>query len=717
MTERTPHRLDPLLRPRSIAVIGASERPGSVGRQTVQNLLTGRFPGKLYAVNPGYDSVLGVPCFPDLASLPETIEHVILTVGDARIEAVLDDTIAHGARAATLMSSLVLENDRAPLLRDRISAKIKSSGLIVCGANGMGFYNFADGVWVCGFDTRENHLRGGNVTLISHSGSGMSGIIDCEERIDFNLAVSTGQELSVSMDQYMDYALDQPETRVIGLFMETARNPEGLIRAFRKANEKSIPVVVLKVGRTELSARLAVSHSGAIAGRDDAYQALFDRYGVQRVHDMDELATSLIMFAQPHPVANGGLVSIHDSGGERQLLIDLADDMAIPLAKMEPQSESRLESLLDPGLPPVNPLDAWGAGGPGANDIMRECLATLMSDPNAAMGAVVHDRAPLGALYEEYFDYMRAGHSASGKPVFLVSNRQGSGTDPAAIRVTREGFPVLDGLRPFLAGVRCLTAWRDFKARGSEHQEPAIREPGLCAGRSNGPAAEVEKQWRARLASGQTLEEIEAGQLLRDFEFPINPARLANTETEACSAGTVLGYPVVLKTSEAGVLHKTDCDGVKLGIENEEQLQAAYKDLSSRIGPRVMISPMLNVTGVEMVLGLVRGDPFGPLVMLGFGGINVETIRDVACALPPFSRETALRLVNSLKLRPLLDGLRNRPAVDIEAFCIAAERFSVMASTLGDVLGEVDVNPVIVHPGGCIAVDALVVGHTAETST
>ncbi len=264
-----------------------------------------------------------------------------------------------------------MENDHPPLLRDRITAKIKASGLIVCGANGMGFYNFADGVWVCGFDTRENHLRGGNVTLISHSGSGMSGIIDCEERIDFNLAVSPGQELCVSMDQYMDFALEQPETRVIGLFMETARNPAGMIRAFRKANDKGIPVVVLKVGRTEFSARLAVSHSGAITGRDDAYQALFDRYGVQRVKDMDELATTLIMFAQPHPVAAGGLVSIHDSGGERQLLIDLAEDMGIPLARIEPSTESRLKSLLDPGLPPVNPLDAWGAGGPGANKIMR----------------------------------------------------------------------------------------------------------------------------------------------------------------------------------------------------------------------------------------------------------------------------------------------------------------------------------------------------------
>ena len=696
MNERA-HTLDPLLRPASIAVVGASERPHSVGRRTIENLQTGRFPGRLYAVNPGYESVLGVPCYPDLESLPETVEHVVLTLGDARIEGALDAVIAHGAKAATMMSTLVLAEDSEPLLRDRVEAKIKASGLLVCGANGMGFYNCQDGVWVCGFDTRDNHVRGGNVTLISHSGSGMAGIMDCEERIDFNLAVSTGQELSVRMDQYMDWALEQEGTRAIGLFMETARSPEGMIAAFEKANDKDIPIVVLKVGRTELAARLAVSHSGAIAGRDDTYQALFDRYGVQRVNDMDELATALIMFAQPHPVADGSLVSIHDSGGERQLMIDLADEMGVPLARIEPRTEAKLADLLDPGLPPVNPLDAWGAGGPGADKIMEDCLAAMMSDDNAAIGAVIHDRGPLSSLYDEYFDYMRIGHGVSGKPVFLVSNRQGTGTDARAVAITREGFPVLDGLRPFLAGARCLFDYRDFRSRHITAR-PA-------------PDADVASRWRSRLATGDTLEEYESTRLLNDFGFPVNPAELVDSEEALLDAAERFGYPLVLKTAEPGILHKTDCGGVVLNIETGEQLLNAYDDLTVRLGPQVMLCPMLQVSGVEMVLGLVRDEQFGPLVMLGFGGVNVETIRDVAYALPPFDRSEAMRLLDGLQLRSLLDGLRDRPAVDISAFCAAAERFSMMAAVLGNTVNEIDVNPVIVHPDGCIAVDALVIGH------
>ena len=239
------------------------------------------------------------PAIPSLATLPEPVEHVIFAVADTRMDAALDDVIAHGARAATMMSSLVIEGDTDPPLRDRLLAKIRKAGLVVCGANGMGFYNFADGIWGCGFKTRM-HRRGGNVAYISHSGSGMCGIVDSEERIDFNLVVSTGQELAVSMDEYLDYALEMPGTRAVGLFMETARNPAGLVRAFERARERGIPVVALKVGRTELSAKLTVSHSGAIAGEDAVYDAIFDRYGVHRARDMDELATSLILFAQPH---------------------------------------------------------------------------------------------------------------------------------------------------------------------------------------------------------------------------------------------------------------------------------------------------------------------------------------------------------------------------------------------------------------------------------
>jgi len=627
---------------------------------------------------------------------------VIFAVADTRVEAALDDTIEHGARAATIYSTLVLEDEGSPGLRTRVARRIRESGLLLCGANSMGYYNFQDGIWACGFDTRADHMRGGNVTLISHSGSGMSGILDCEDRIDFNLAVSTGQELSVSMDQYMDFAIEQMDTRVIGLFIETARNPEALVAVLEKAANRNIPVVALKVGRTELAARLTVSHSGAMAGQDAAFQALFDRYGVQRVEDMDELATALIMFAQPHTVAEGGLVAIHDSGGERQLLIDLADRVGVGLAEISPETEQRLEKLLDPGLLPVNPLDAWSKGGSGYHLVMEKCFAALMTDKQAALGAVVHDRGPHGAIYQDYISYLHAGHAASGKPVFLVANRQGTGADPLVKSSTRSGFPVLDGLRSFLVGARCLLAYRDYR------QITAGRKSADCLSTQLAELEPVAARWKSRLAGTSTLDEFESTQLLADFGIPENASQRVTDPESALRAASALGFPVVLKTAQPGLLHKSDQGGVHLNICDESELLPAYDEMSARLGPRALISRMVSSPGIEMMLGVVHDPQFGPLVLVGFGGIHVEVLNDVAYALPPFDHAAARRLVGGLEHHRLLDGQRGAAAVDVEALCAAASRISLLAVMLRDTVAEIDVNPLLVHADGCIALDALV---------
>jgi acyl-CoA synthetase (NDP forming) len=688
------HRLDPLLRPQSIAVLGASEREGTVGRNTVENLLKGGYEGGLYAVNPGRKSVLGVPCYPTLAMLPEPVEHVIFAVADKRMDAALDDAIAHGARAATIMSSLVIEGDGDPPLRERLLAKIRKAGLVVCGANGMGFYNFAEGIWGCGFRTRM-HRRGGNVAFISHSGSGMCGIVDCEERLDFNLVVSTGQELAVSMDEYLDFALDMPGTRAVGLFMETARNPAGLVRALGRARERGIPVVALKVGRTELSARLTVSHSGAIAGDDAVYDAIFERHGVHRARDMDELATSLILFAQPHRVGDGGLVSIHDSGGERQLLIDLASDHGVPLAQLSPASTRQLESLLDPGLPAVNPLDAWSTGGPDFDVAMQNCLAVLMSDPNAALGAVVHDRVAGGGIHAGYLDYLRAGHRASGKPAVLVANRQGTGSDPLVVEATREGFPVVDGLESFLRGVRHLLDHRDFAARRREGA-PAIPDGALA-------------RMRARLADRRRFDENDALTLLGDAGLPANAGTVVEGETTAIAAAEAVGYPVVLKTAKRGLDHKSERQGIHLGLADKMAVSTAYRDLAKRIDTRVLVAPMIEAPGVEMLLGMVNDAQFGPVVVIGAGGVHVEALADAVYAMPPFNAAEALRLVDRLRIASVLRSPRHRRPLAVDEFCRVAARFSALVAAIGHQLAEIDLNPVIVHADGCAIVDALIV--------
>ena len=688
------HRLDPLLRPRSVAILGASSRLGSLGEWALRNLSLGGYQGNTYPVNPRHEELQGHRCFAAIADLPETPDLVVFAVGDQHLEAALDEAIAAGIPAAVIQSPLVIDNDSVPLLRDRVQGKIAKAGMLVCGANGMGYYNVRDHVWTCGFDSTA-HQAPGNVALISHSGAGMSGIIDCEQRLRINIAVSAGNELSVTMDEYLDFVLDLPETRVVGLFVETARNPDGFLAALEKAAQRRIPVVALKVGRTEESARLTVSHSGAMAGDDATYEALFDRYGVQRARDQDEFTTMLIMFAELHPVGAGGLVTLHDSGGERQLLVDLAHDADVPLTALSEKTVKALQEVLDSELPAVNPLDAWSRGGPDAGEVMTRSLSLLMQDVGAALGAVIHNRAPDGKIYPSYVNYMQRARRETGKPVALVSARQGTGYDEAVVASTHAGYPVLDGVSQFLAGVHALFGYRDFLLQQSA--EPTS------------PDVAVIEKWRGRLRSGETLAESESLAMLDDFGIEITRPVAASSEEQVLAAASQVGFPVVLKSAKAGLLHKTDQGGVILGIGGEGQLRQMYQFLNHRLGPDVVVAPMVPA-GVDMFLGLKRDPQFGPVVLLGFGGVLAETISDVQFALPPFDAAHARRCVDRMQLRPLLDGVRGNPAVAIEVFCEAASRFSMLAHALRDVLSEVDVNPVIVNEAGAIAVDGLVIG-------
>jgi acyl-CoA synthetase (NDP forming) len=669
-----------------------------MGDWSVRNLLRGGFAGNIYPVNPRYAELRGIRCYGALPELPEVPDLVIFSLTDERIEAALDQAIAVGVPAVLLMSALALDDDTTPALKARVQKKVRDAGLLACGANGMGFYNVRDRVWACGFDSRM-HEPPGTVSLISHSGSGMCGIVDCEERLRFNFAVSTGNEIGVAMDEYLDFALDLPETRVVGLFVETARNPDGFRAALEKANSKRIPVIALKVGRTEKAAQLTVSHSGAIAGADAAYDALFDRYGVQRVRDMDEFASTLILFSQLHPAGPGGLVTLHDSGGERQLMVDLAEEAGVPLTTLTPATVQALEEILDPELPAVNPLDAWSRGGEDAAAAMARSLAIMMQDPGAAIGAVVHDRAPGGVVYTSYLRYMETAREASGKPVALVAARQGSGFDPQVVEWTHSGFPVLDGVPAFLRGIRALFACRDHFAKADTPLCPA---PDKAVGR-----------WKPVLAASGALDEASSLAMLGDFGLPVTDFRLVDDFQSLDAAAAAIPFPVVLKTAAPGIFHKTEQRGVILNIGTGAELRAAYSELSGRLGPRAVVTPMIK-EGIEMILGARRDPQFGPVVLIGFGGIHAEVLKDAVFALPPFEADTARRKVDTLRMRPLLEGTRGRPPYEVAAFCEAAARFSAMVHALRDDLDEIDINPLVVTAGGCIALDALVVGRSGK---
>jgi len=690
------HRLQPLLCPRSIAVVGASPKQDTFGWRSYRGVVDCGYDGAIHLVNPGYEEIDGRPCHPNLAAIGAPVEHAMLNVANARLEAVFDDAIANGVKAVTIFASCYLEGDTDPPLLARLRRKAREAGLLVCGGNGSGYLNREEKTQVA-LGGLSGGLESGPITLISQSGSIYGGLLQNDGRLAFNLAVTAGQEIATTTADYMDYALELPSTRAIAIFMETIRDPDAFRAAAEKARERDVPVVVLKAARTEASIQMAVSHSGALAGDDDAYNALFERLGVIRVYDLPEMVATLQMAVQPRRFAPGKLVAITDSGGEREHLTDIATDAGVSFAKIAPETTAKLTQRLEYGLDPVNPLDAWGTGRDYVG-IFLDCWRALMSDPDAAAGAWIADIRD-GEFFRSAFVEGAAEIARdTGTPMAFVNCVPGGVVHETSRWLTGLGVPLIDGMRPAMTAMAAMTAWRDH--RPADQMTPP--EP---------PSSDVVSRWRELLVTGEALDEAEGLSLAGDFGLPVPAATIVGSADEATAAAEAIGGPCVLKTAMPGIQHKSDVGGVALGLADADAVRAAWFDMNGRLGPRCLIAPMAP-RGVEMVFGLVRDPQFGPMVVVGTGGIFVEVLKDAAMALPPFDNAFARSLIDRLKGRPLLDGARGRPAVDVDALSEALARFSVLAAELGDSIQELDLNPVIAGPDGVTAVDALVVPNT-----
>lgn len=673
----------------SVAVVGASEREGSPGREMVRQLRVGRFGGPIYPVNPKYDQVQGLPCFDRVTEVPSPPDLVLLGVPNASLEEELTLAAEAGARSAVIFASAHEEASEGPSLTERLAGIARRAGMPVCGANCMGFVNVERGLRALAFVERDD-LEPGPITWLSHSGSAFSALLHNDRGIRFNLAVSAGQELTTTMADYLRYALDQPSTGVVALFLETVRDPGGFRAALELAASRDVPVVALKVGRARATRDLVAAHSGALAGEDGAYEALFEAHGVLRVSTLEEMADTLELLATGRRAGRGGLSSVHDSGGERAHLVDVAESVGVPFARISAETRARLAARLDPGLPAINPLDAWGTGR-DYEGIFADCMRALVEDTDTAALAFAVDLAGED-LEEGYVDVARKVFAEADAPMAVLCNL-GSAVSPGAARELRSsGLPVLEGTETGLLAFRHLFEYRDARAR------PPV-------GRPEPVAPEVRERWRARLATRKPWSEAEGLALVSDYGIPSVAAEPAGKLEEAVAAATRLGWPVALKTAEAP--HKSDLDGVRLGIRDAAALRAAYADLSGRLGPRVTVAQMAG-PGVELALGIVRDDQFGPLLMAAAGGVLIEVLGDRRMAMPPLDEERARAMVDRLAVRPLLDRVRGGPRVDLGAVCRALVRLSVLALDLGDLMKALDVNPLIAGPGGCLAVDALV---------
>jgi acetate---CoA ligase (ADP-forming) len=595
-------------------------------------------------------------------------------------------------------------------LRERLAAIARAAGMQLCGAGCMGFVNVARGLRAIGY-TEPDPLPAGPVALVTHSGSVFSAMLRARRGIGYSLAVSSGQELVTAAPSYLDYALGLPETKVLALVLEAIREPERLRQVLARAAERDIPVVLLTAGRSASGRMMVNAHSGALAADDGGWEALARAYGVHRVGDLAELADTVELFAIGRRAARGpalgaGIATVHDSGLERAHAADLAEDMGVPFAAIGETTKARLAEILDPGLVPANPLDVWGTGA-DTRELFSESLITLAEDPSVSAVALAvdlvreldgDDSYPLAAL---------DAAARTTKPLAVLGNLASAVDPDLAGRLREHGVPVLEGLRPGLLALRHLLAHADRSPAVTPGPAAAadLVASGLpvAAGRATSGRRD---RAAALLAAGPAGPPLLA--LLREYGIATAGAAEAGDVGAALAAADAIGYPVVLKTADPAITHKSDARGVLLGIGGPAELARAYADLSARLGPRVLVCESVP-PGPELAVGIARDPDLGPLIVVGAGGVLVELLADRAVALPPVDERTARQMIGELRAARLLAGVRGAPPSDLDAVVRAITGVSALAEEFGDRLAALDVNPLICGPDDAVAVDALAV--------
>ena len=707
----TPAAVSAMLEARSVALVGASQRPGSLGERMVAEVSSSPSRPKLYPVNPRYTEIGGLRCHPSLADVPEPVDLVLLGVPDAVLEAQLTMAARRGDASAVIFGSAYDVPGQPPGLRGRLASIATAAGMALCGAGCMGFVNVTHGLRAVGY-VEPRELRSGPVALVTHSGSVFSTLLRCRRGFGFSLAVSSGQELVTTAAAYARYALGLPQTRVLALVLEAIRDAGPLRSVLAGADAAGVPVVLLTAGRSEQGRALVSAHSGALAAGDGAWEALTGAYGLHRVGDLAELADTLELFAAPRARAcraGRGIATIHDSGLERAHVADLADQAGVPFAVIGRRTRATLGAMLDPGLEPGNPLDMWGTGRDARQQI-TEALTAMAEDPAVAVAALAVDLVPEFDGDDSYPQALLAVADRTSKPLAVLAGLPASIDLAAAARLRDAGIPVLEGVRTGLLALRHLL---DHSSRAARTRSPAgsgaaprDAAPGSPAVIAQGDAGR-RARWAGVLASGRLGGAVLAG-LLRDYGVPVARTCAAASLAGVLAAADEVGYPVVLKTDEPGVAHKSDVGGVLPGLADAQALADGYRDLAGRLGSRVVVCETA-ARGTEILLGVVRDPALGPLVVVGAGGVLAELLADRVVALPPVDRQGALRMLRRLRAFALLTGMRGQPPADLGSVADAITGVSAIASELGGSFTVLDINPLICGPAGAVAVDALVI--------
>lgn len=705
------HFLEPVLNPRHIAVVGASPKPGSFGGAVVRNLVR-HFNGDIYPVNPQYAEVEGKQCFPSLVALPETPDCLGIAVAAGLVPGVLEDAASAGIRNAIVFSSGFsdLGNDEG---RDKQKALVRHAqrlGIRLLGPNCTGVVNVHTGA-ACNIlpSITDLPMVRGDIAVIGQSGALGYVVLQAMHRgVGFSKLISTGNSSDVDLADLIEYLVDDANTRAIALLFESVPDGGRFSAALQRAFEAGKPVVAYKIGTTTSGQKAALSHSGMLAGNEAAYDAVFYRTGVIPVHAFEALLETAAFFARhggKRPSAHGiGIIS--GSGGSVVMAADKADLYRLPLPEPLPATKSALASRLPAFAAIANPADVT-AESIRDSSMYQECVQSFAADPQFASVIVLMPSAH-GAAAVSRAEALVQVAAKIETPLSLVwMNEWYEGI----------GSAVYDGstsLAMFRSLDRCMyahRAWLDYHCR--RRWLGSTRREAIPARYALDPVAPC--------SGGCALSERESKQVLARVGIPVSRDLRAQSAMEAAAAAARIGFPVAVKVDAADIPHKSDVGGVKLGLRDEqavlaacEEIQAACREKAPDVAAIAFsVQPMAR-PGIEMIVG-ARIDPqFGPMVVYGFGGVWVEVLKDVAVSQAPVPVEEVREKLAGLRLAPLLKGARGAAPGDVDAFARMVVDISCVIAANSDWISEIDVNPVILHAEGGIAVDALITVHAGN---
>ncbi|MGA7793012.1 MAG: bifunctional acetate--CoA ligase family protein/GNAT family N-acetyltransferase [Candidatus Acidiferrales bacterium] len=698
--------LEGMLNPKTVAVIGATDREESVGRIVLERLRIPAFRGRIYPVNPNHTDVLGIRAYPKIGDIPEKIDLAVIVTPARTVPGIVGECVDAGVRAAVVISAGFKERgpEGAALELD-IQKQLRRGTTRLLGPNCLGVMNPH-----AGFNATfaQDIARPGNVAFLSQSGALLTAILDwsLQEQVGFSAIVSTGSMLDVGWGDLIDYFGDDPSTGSILLYMESVGDARSFLSAAREVALRK-PIIVIKAGRTPAASKAASSHTGALTGSDEVFDAALRRCGVLRVSSVSDLFyMAEVLSKQPRP-RGPKLMILTNAGGPGVIATDRLLSVGGELAPLSDSTMESLNALLPAHWSHGNPIDILGDASP---ERYSKALEIAARDPNSDGLLVI--LAPQGMTDPAHVaESLKAHASVHGKPV-LASWMGGKSVAEGVAILNAANIPTFS--YPDTAARAFTYMWKyTYNLRGL-YETPVLGDAADSFGQAQSQAKSFLEKIRA---AGRTiLTEAESKHVIALYGIPTVETRLASNESQAAECAAAIGFPVALKLNSETITHKSDVGGVKLNLQSREDVAQAYREIEKSVREKagaadflgVTVQPMLKLDGYELILGSSVDAQFGPVVLFGSGGQMVEVYGDRALALPPLNSTLAVRLMEQTKIYRALQGVRGRAPVDMAALENTLIRFSRMVVEQRWIK-EVDINPLVASPNRVMALDARIV--------